>query len=406
MGNLQEDFNDLVNSEDNSFSEFITEDEYDSLQGIEKSFYMEISDAEEYELAEKIITRRKKIINPKERKLEKKKREARKKLGAGTKLFRLVKTASGKFKKVAKSVKQKASDKAFSLMRKRRKGKDTIRRVTATSEYRTPVGELQLKEKEQSYMETINKEKVRPELSYDSSADVDALLNGQELSDEFKEKASTILEASVQKQVDDHVDKIWENIEQQVEKDFEEAQTEVKKELVEKVDSYLNYVVEEWMQQNEIAIESGIKSELTEEFIQGLKTLFSSHYIEVPEDKVDVISELTTKVEELEDKLSTQINENIELTKQVTEKQRLELLQQASADLVDTEVEKLKELTESIEFDGDVETFVEKVKTLKENYFPKAVTTEEEVDSEEPSFPAEISSSMTAYTQAISRSLK
>ena len=406
LGNLQEDFNDLVNSEDNSFSEFITEDEYDSLQGSEKSFYMEISDAEEYELAEKIITRRKKIKDPKERKQEKKKREARKKLGAGTKLFRLVKTASGKFKKVAKSVKQKASDKSFSLRRKRRKGKDTVRRVTATSEYRTPVGELQLKEKEQSYMETINKEQVRPELSYDSSADVDALLNGQELSDEFKVKASTILEASVKKQVDDHVDKIWENIEQQVEKDFEEAQTEVKKELVEKVDSYLNYVVEEWMQQNEIAIESGIKSELTEEFIQGLKTLFSNHYIEVPEDKVDVISELTTKVEELENKLGTQINENIELTKQVTEKQRLELLQQASADLVDTEVEKLKELTESIDFDGDVETFVEKVKTLKENYFPKAVTTEEEVDSEEPSFPTELSSSMTAYTQAIARSIK
>ena len=202
------------------------------------------------------------------------------------------------------------------------------------------------------------------------------------------------------------MDKIWENIEQQVEKDFEEAQTEVKKELVEKVDSYLNYVVEEWMQQNEIAIESGIKSELTEEFIQGLKTLFSNHYIEVPEDKVDVISELTTKVEELENKLGTQINENIELTKQVTEKQRLELLQQASSDLVDTEVEKLKERTESIDFDGDVETFVEKVKTLKENYFPKAVTTEEEVDSEEPSFPAELSSSMTAYTQAIARSIK
>ena len=152
MGNLLEDFKDLVSLEDDSFSEFITEDEYDSLQDTEKSFYEEISDNEEYELAEKIITKRKKIIDPKERKKEKKKREARKKLGAGTKLFRLVKTASGKFKKVAKSLKQKASDKAFSLRRKRRKGKDTVRRVTATSEYRTPVGELQLKEKEQSYM--------------------------------------------------------------------------------------------------------------------------------------------------------------------------------------------------------------------------------------------------------------
>ena len=385
--------------------EFITEDEYNDLQESERDLYIEIGDSEEYELAEKIITRRKKIKDPKERKLEKKKREARKKLGAGTKLFRLVKTASGKFKRVVKSTAQKAKDKAFSKMRKRRKGKDTIRRVTATSEYRTPEGEFQLKEKEQSYMETINKEQVRPELSYDPAADVDALLNGQELSEEFKQKASTILEASVKKQVDDHVDKIWENIEQQVEKDFEEAQAEIKTELVEKVDSYLNYVVEEWMQQNEIAIESGIKSELTEEFIQGMKTLFSNHYIEVPEDKVDVISELTTKVEDLEEKLNGQINENIELSKQINEKQRLELLQQASSDLVDTEVEKLKELSESIDFDGDAETFVEKVKTLKENYFPKAVT-EEEVDSEEPSFPAEVNGSMAAYTQAISRSLK
>ena len=136
-----------------------------------------------------------------------------------------------------------------------------------------------------------------------------------------------------------------------------------------------------------------------------MKTLFSNHYIEVPEDKVDVISELTTKVEDLEEKLNGQINENIELSKQINEKQRLELLQQASSDLVDTEVEKLKELSESIDFDGDAETFVEKVKTLKENYFPKAVT-EEEVDSEEPSFPAEVNGSMAAYTQAISRSLK
>ena len=203
--------------------------------------------------------------------------------------------------------------------------------------------------------------------TYDPSVDVTALVGDSELSEEFKTKASTIFEAAVNREVESRTKQFDENLNGIL----VECTEEVMNDLTEKVDSYLDYVVEEWMQENEIAIESGIRAELTEDFIVGLKTLFTQHYVDIPDTKVDVLSELATKVEELEEKLNTQINENIELKKEVSSTKRDELIRDISTDLVETEVEKLKELSEGIEYDGDDEEFTSKLQTLCESYFPK-----------------------------------
>ena len=235
--------------------------------------------------------------------------------------------------------------------------------------------------------------------TYDPSVDVTALVGDSELSEEFKTKASTIFEAAVNREVESRTKQFDENLNDML----VECTEEVMDGLTEKVDSYLDYVVEEWMQENEIAIESGIRAELTEDFIVGLKTLFTQHYVDIPDTKVDVLSELATKVEELEEKLNTQINENIELKKEVSSAERDELIRGVSTDLVETEVEKLKELSEGIEYDGDDEEFTSKLQTLCESYFPKGkvsspVTNEPVVYEDE-----DLSVSMSAYSNAISR---
>ena len=235
--------------------------------------------------------------------------------------------------------------------------------------------------------------------TYDPSVDVTALVGDSELSEEFKTKASTIFEAAVNREVESRTKQFDENLNGIL----VECTEEVMNDLTEKVDSYLDYVVEEWMQENEIAIESGIRAELTEDFIVGLKTLFTQHYVDIPDTKVDVLSELATKVEELEEKLNTQINENIELKKEVSSAERDELIRGVSTDLVETEVEKLKELSEGIEYDGDDEEFTSKLQTLCESYFPKGkvsspVTNEPVVYEDE-----DLCVSMSAYSNAISR---
>ena len=236
--------------------------------------------------------------------------------------------------------------------------------------------------------------------SYDPSADVTALIGDSELSEEFKTKASTIFEAAVTREVESRTKQFDENLSGIL----VECTEGILDNLTEKVDSYLDYVVEEWMQENEIAIDSGIRSELTEDFIVGLKTLFTEHYVDIPDDKVDVLGELASKVEELEEKLNTQINENIELKKEVSSTKRDELVRGISADLVETEVEKLKELSEGIEYNGDDEEFTSKLETLCESYFPKGkvdspVTDEPVILNEEK----DLNKSMSAYTNAISR---
>ena len=181
--------------------------------------------------------------------------------------------------------------------------------------------------------------------------------------------------------------------------------------MVEKVDSYLNYVVEEWMKENELAVERGIRTEIAEDFITGLKGLFKEHYIDVPEEKYNVLDDLTNQVKELEDKLNEQIEKNVNLSKDVSESNREKLIASVSEDLADTEKEKFGSMAENVEYDS-AEKFQEKLETIKESYFPKTKMDEtasgDEVDSVAANIPADVGTSdaMAAYTAAITKDLK
>jgi hypothetical protein len=191
---------------------------------------------------------------------------------------------------------------------------------------------------------------------------------GADLSEEFKEKATSIFEAAVVARVNHEMEKINAALDEK----FAEDVAEFQKQIVEKVDSYLNYVVENWMKENEVAIEHGLRTEIAEDFIQGLQVLFKEHYIEVPEEKYDVISELETVSVELQTQLDDVMNENVELKQHIINMQRQAVLEELSKDLADTEASKLNKLLEGVQFE-DEQLFKEKVAVIKENYFPKNV---------------------------------
>ena len=199
--------------------------------------------------------------------------------------------------------------------------------------------------------------------------DVDALFGDDEtISEEFKSKVSTIFEARVA----DRVSQIEEETEEKYAGMLEEAVESIRADLTEKVDDYLSYVVEQWMKDNEIAIESGLRSELTEDFIAGMRNLFAEHYIDVPAEKVDLVDELAGKVEELESKLNEEIERAVDLKKSLVESRKVEMTREVCEGLTDTQVEKIKSLAESVDFSTE-EEFVEKLETLRENYFPSGV---------------------------------
>jgi hypothetical protein len=199
--------------------------------------------------------------------------------------------------------------------------------------------------------------------------DVDALFGDDStISEDFKSKAATIFEARVL----DRVTQIQEEIESQYAGMLEEAIETIKSDLTEKVDDYLSYVVEQWMEENQIAIESGLRSEITEDFIAGLRNLFAENYINVPEDKVDLVEELAAKVEDLETKLNEEIETNIEYKKALTEAIKEQLTLEVCDGLTATQVEKIKSLAEGVDFSTE-EEFVSKIETLRENYFPSGV---------------------------------
>ena len=236
--------------------------------------------------------------------------------------------------------------------------------------------------------------------------DVEALVQGEDgLSEDFKQKASTIFEAAVHAKV---VDELNARMEEQA-KEQEAGSQEFQKELTEKVDGYLTYVVEEWMSENELAIERGIRSELVEDFMSGLRTLFTEHYIDIPEEKVDMVDDLFTKVEDLETSLDEEINRGVELQKELAQFKKDDALQQSTKDLADTDSEKIAKLAEGIEFEN-TEQYIEKLNVLKESYFPKsdAVTseiteTDENIEVSEEQSPEKLDENMKHYTSAIRR---
>jgi hypothetical protein len=198
--------------------------------------------------------------------------------------------------------------------------------------------------------------------------DIDALLSGENLSEEFVQKASTIFEAAVISRAEE----VAAEVEAELTEQFQAAVEEIKEDLAAKVDDYLNYMVEEWMKDNEIAIEKGLRAEIVEDFIGGLRDLFAEHYIDIPAEKVDVVSELADKVEELEAGLNEQIARGVELTKQLNEQKKNEAIYTACEGLTQTQVEKLKSLAENVEYTTG-EEFATKLSTLKESYFKAEV---------------------------------
>jgi len=237
----------------------------------------------------------------------------------------------------------------------------------------------------------------------DVSADVEALTKDEDLSEDFKSKAATIFEAAVKSKINDAKKKMHASYEEKLKEEVETA----KSELVEKVDSYLNYVVEEWMQDNKLAIERGIKGEIAEDFISGLKKLFEDHYIDVPDEKYDVLEDQASKIEDLEKKLNEQIEKNVEQNKAIGELKRQDIIDEASKDLADTAKEKFNKLAEEVEFSNE-EDFKTKVSTIKESYFGAKKESSTEIDdvavgNESQVDPADLSNSMAAYTAAISK---
>ena len=234
---------------------------------------------------------------------------------------------------------------------------------------------------------------------------VDALMNGEgDLSEEFKRKAATVFEAAVKSKVREEV----ERLEEDYRKDLDENMNKTQTELTEKVDNYLNYVVEEWTKENELAIERGLKGEIAEDFISGLKQLFEDHYIDVPDEKYDVLEAQSQKISELEAKLNEEVEKNIGFKNNNAKLVREQVISQCTGDLTEVEIEKFKSLTEDVDF-TDEDSFRSKLDTLKESYFPKnkPVVTETTNDVETGNAQdIDTSSSMGAYMSAIGKGVK
>lgn len=238
--------------------------------------------------------------------------------------------------------------------------------------------------------------------------DMEGLFQGEDLTEEFKEKATAIFEAAVQLRVSE----LAEQLETEYNAKLEEQVVEVVEDISTKVDDYMNYVVQEWITENEVAIESSLKSEITEEFIEGLRNLFVEHYITIPEEKVDVVEELSVRVEDLETKLNEATEANIELSKALAENVKEKIFLEVSEGLVATQADKFKTLAEGVEY-NDEETYRRKLEIVKENYFTqkkvKSDMIQEEVEhaSDEPAKAApKLSGPVANYVQAISRTAK
>ena len=246
------------------------------------------------------------------------------------------------------------------------------------------------------------KEEKEDKKEIDVKEHVDALVAGDDsLSEEFKQKAATVFEAAIKSKVKE----IAEDIQADYDKKLTEETSKSKDELVEKVDSYLAYVVEEWMKENELALERGIKGEIAEDFISGLKKLFEDHYIDVPDEKYNVLEDQSSKIEELNKKLNESIEKNVELSKENGEHKRQNIIDEASKELADTQKEKFNKLAEEVEYSNE-EDFKTKVATIKESYFGKKESTSEiddvaaESNAEQPQ---DLTNAMAAYSAAISK---
>lgn len=274
-------------------------------------------------------------------------------------------------------------------------------------------GEVVAEEKEEGHEDAkqdkamIKKMMKKEKMKEQMEQDVDALLSGENLSEEFKDKATTIFEAAVIARTQ----AVMEDIEQALFEEFEVAVEEIKEDLATKLDDYINYMAEEWLKENQLAVEKGLRSEIVESFIEGMKGLFEEHYIDIPEEKVDIVEGLTSKVEELETSLNEQIQAAVELKKELNESKKTEAIHAVCEGLTQTQVEKMKSLAEGVEFTTDDE-FADKLVTLRESYFNESINTSgssalnEEVLIEDDKKPTgHVDAEIAQYAQTISKTL-
>lgn len=243
-----------------------------------------------------------------------------------------------------------------------------------------------------------------PETSYDFSDDLNALVESEQtLSDEFKAKTAVIFETAIRSKLTEEV----ERLEDEYQSRLEEELNTTRSDLVEKIDSYLNYVVENWMEENKLAVENGLRTEIAEGFMNNLRELFVESYIDVPESKVDLVDELAEQVEDLEEKLNVQTATMLEMNESLEDFQRQTIIREASRDLAETQVEKLASLVESLDFE-DEESFAQKVRTVKESYFKKDVKETEEIteDWSTEGETVEVNAVMSQYLNAIKKTSK
>ena len=271
---------------------------------------------------------------------------------------------------------------------------------TASEEESTEV----VAEEETSEEETVAEEEEK----YDVEADVAALLQGEELSEEFQSKAKTIFETAIKTKVAE----IKEELQESYATALVEELDKIKAGLTERVDSYLEYVADEWIQENQIQVEAGLKTEMTESFLEGMKSLFEEHYVTIPEDKYDVLNSMVDKLDEMESKLNEQIDRNVALNRRLAESNADGVFAAVSEGLADTQKEKLATLAENVEFESETD-YREKLVTLKESYFPSKTSApkstsenlSEEVSTDEaPS--VEVAPRMQAYLDVLSRAAK
>ena len=256
--------------------------------------------------------------------------------------------------------------------------------------------------------EETTEEEVIEEESIDIEADVQALLEGEELSEEFQEKARTIFEAAIRSKVSE----ITESIKAQYEETLVEEVKEIKAELQERLDSYLEYVADEWVSENELAIEHGLKTEMTESFLEGMKKLFEDHYVTIPEEKYDVIESMVDKLDEMESKLNEQIDKNVALNRRLAESTADVIFAEVTEGLAQTQRDKLATLAENVEFESE-NGYREKLETLKESYFPSKPSTPTSKsenlteESEATDYQSKsVSSTMERYLQTMTRVAK
>ena len=258
-----------------------------------------------------------------------------------------------------------------------------------------------IEEEEVSTEEVVAEQEVTTEEEVDVEEDVNALLGGEELSEEFKEKAKTIFEAALKSKIAE----VKEAIEAEHEAKLAEQVAEAKEELGQRVDSYLEYVSEEWMTENELAVEHGLKTELTESFLSGMKGLFEEHYVHIPDDKYDVLETMVDKLDDMETKLNEQIEKNIGLNKRLAESVADGILESVSDGLATTQKEKLASLSESVEFESE-DQYREKLEMLKESYFPNGISSAkaktESLSEGVDSAPVSHSGSMANYLKTLS----